>query len=306
MGLELLPKVGNGALLSSYLHHFSETVVTFEFAYPVYQWVVGIWGFSLVHSDNHSATVETMSLELSSSKQGKIVTVNLDATLTDGHGHELDPEASWVIPVCLAVTDDTATGAYLQTVEKTIADGDAMQVLMADQGPYAYAQSVLGGFSLNYEKNNSVLGLSAGCDLTYDQGTGYIGASASMYDAHTHRAQDASVYAGCIAMDDSLGLTVTRIDAEQSFTPVKVPVSGAFSQAAVMLTNFKVRYQGHDDHWVSRVGAWAIGEFVLNDTPITFDSEGVTLPALAALVGDDTNHFQDQTLSNVSALLLTL
>jgi hypothetical protein len=281
--------------------------MTFTFAGDVAGYALGLWGFYISYdpaTDDHG--VRSVGLQFGAPQKTPItdshgnvtteITVDLDATITDG-SYQVDPDASWVLPVCLAWIGDSSADVVVGTERALTATQTGIPAPSATGGAQLFSASWLAGFAMSYgnitgnmhQMNATTMLGSAGNLLSADVG---------MSDDEEHVATTATADAGWFATTlGASNLVIQSVPASQTEAPpVKMPA--AVSQFAVMITDWTVVYQG-GDHNVQGFGVGQLGSAQYDSATYM-----ITVPTINATMKDNRWAKQDDNLSKVQALML--
>jgi hypothetical protein len=274
----------------------------FNFQNQVEAYVLGIWAFSIVYGTSVDHWVQTASIKMLPSQDagvvGNQVSAIVEVILTDGQGHNIDVSDSILYTVCLAVTG-TADSNTVLTNLSGIANGSYQQISLPGSFQYSVAASCQSGFNLSFDSNNQILGMSAGCGLSYNESEGQVTASASMFDSAGHSAQTATVDAGVIASTDANpGFQVVEVT-DQILSPITVIMDQLTSigQVICMIRRWNVQFDSPHNVKQLQVGSWG---------PPTTLGNVVTLPNLSAQINDNSQNQQDPSLSSATILVIAI
>lgn len=274
---------------------------TVVFTLPAAQmkWVVGLSYFELTYgSDNHH--VEEMSVSLDPHLSGTTLKVDVRAILDDDSGHRIDAGASIVQVTCIATdTDDELANA---PNIPAVGGGSFPFYWTSSNLPLA-AGSMLAGFMASYgNTDHHVLEASATTSYYYQQPSTAIAAvDMIMDDDSGHSATVATVDVGVLG---ALSPAPHSPNIEKVTTQLAAVSSVVFpspvTQAVALINAFRVEYSKHDHH----VKTISVG----CSTPPIIDAAGtqVTLPATTGATMTDGHNTQDNSVSDVSMLIVAI
>jgi hypothetical protein len=255
--------------------------------------------FSLVYEGSQDWGLHELSAQISATQPGaNVLSVTLAATLTDGT-HQIAP-ASWVEPVCVAVTGTTDPGTVLANPPST----QSPWVKNPEGGTAAPSEPWLSGFTMTYPQTGNMDTVSATSSLA-DAGDGAydLVQNAQMFDHDGHIAEcevDAGIY---LTADNKPGLLLAQQTANLG-QPLYVDMGVEVSQAVVMITGFVATYSSTHNFqgiWVSSMGS-ADGD---TENNIYISGSTVTLPGPAVHMWD-MNHAHTQDTPNCSLTVAVL
>ncbi|MEL6479979.1 MAG: hypothetical protein AAFQ75_00895 [Pseudomonadota bacterium] len=264
--------------------------------------VVGIRMFELSFKHGQDRRIETVAIRLSKQQAAKEVTVTAELVMVDEHSHGLDPDASYVVVAVVAVTDTNVGLIALGNERNMKSGGESMQFALPNQSLDIF-QGVLSGFDLSYgSSDHSVQTIAATVGESQNGTEGVLTATAQLHDQFGSEATELSVDGGFIAQ--TAGGTLLRAipipNVQTSLTgSITHDISPALSkkEGVALITGFRASY-GSGGRFVHRIRVGTL------EPDINLDS--VVLTGTGAYVDDHDNVNQDNAVSHVDLLLVTL
>ncbi|MEM6678482.1 MAG: hypothetical protein AAF675_11500 [Pseudomonadota bacterium] len=266
--------------------------------------VVGIRMFELGFKHGQDRRIETVAIRLSKQQAAKQVTVTAELVMVDEHSHGLDPDASYVVVAVVAVTDTNAGLVALGNERGMKSGGESMQFALPNQSLDIF-QGVLSGFDLSYGSSggdHSVQTIAVTVGESQNGTEGVLTATAQLHDQFGSKASELSVDGGFIAQTAG-GTQLRAIPIPNVQTTLIESITHEISPAlsskegVVLITGFRTGY-GSGGRFVHRLRVGTL------EADINLDS--VVLKGAGAYVNDHDNYNQDNAVSHVDLLLVTL
>ncbi|HKY04219.1 MAG TPA: hypothetical protein VJQ56_04990 [Blastocatellia bacterium] len=281
-------------------------VATFTFKNQVQAYALGIWAFRLSYGENVDHWVQDFSIKMlptqteDSSVAGNVVSVRVNARLQDSSGNTVNLDAATVIyPVCVAMTGTYDSNTVMTNVGP-ITNGTSASVGLPGSSGFSAVVSFLSGFALDFSTaDHQVLGASAGCGITYNQSTGLISSSATLYDADGNNANIATVDVGVLASTDANpGFAIKEVTS-QTETGVNVifPSGTPIREVCCLIRSWQVEYDSVHNVREFSIGTWGYP---------TISGNTVTLPNLYAHIADSSGNQQNDLVSNATVLVIAI
>jgi hypothetical protein len=274
--------------------------VTFNFGSDrVLSYVVGIadWSFTFGSSDHH---VRTLSLSLASNQpDAHTVTTKVTAVLSDASGNNIKNSDSSVFVCCVALVNSADSNLTLAGANAIPNNGASAPIALPGSS-LSIAAAFLSGFDLSFGggSDHHVHSVLTAAGLTASGTQGQITAQAAMEDSSGHGASTASINGGLIAATPSeTGLYAKSETNLQTSDPVDIEFGTKISDAAVLLQDVDVQFDGGDHH-VKTLGGGA--------SDWTVRSTSVTLANARAFMRDDSGHNEASGSSSVSLVVVAI
>jgi len=275
----------------------------------VSSYIVGISSFSLTFGYPNQNQVQQigLSLELPGqpvSTQGQTqIEVTALATLSDTSGHVINNQESTLTVAMLAWTGAANSQVMLQSA--TVNNGQSSNLTVPSETPASGLQPMVSGFQLAYPIGvvHNVQTVDIGVSSS-PQNPGYasLGATAMMHDASGNYVNGsggttANITGSLLATSlSSPGCVKQILLPQQTINPFPVDLGVPLTDAAVFVTGFQLQYPLPNDWWIMAIGAGTSGWNV--------SGSSVMLNGASAWMFDNSGHFQDDTASSVSLVVI--
>lgn len=282
-----------------------------QFTSTVKSFVYGIQNFDLTYgTQDHK--VATIAVKLTANVNDCIIKIQVNATLDDESGNQLDADSSSVLVCVLAVTNDSDQNLIFD-IESGVQN--AAQPFPID-GTFDIDQSLsaVAGFNISYgAEGNSVdhkvekVNFSSGITISTENNntTATLTALASMFDDDGHTSQNPTLDLLMILTDTNAMCPLFKILANEQTGNSTEEIECDFGQPVLACGAFIQSYTVSYDDTDHRVRS--IGGGVSACTVDLDDNTKVKVKAPHSYMSDqDTDHRQDDSKSNVTMLVVAI